>query len=261
MLFACHENQPQYTLSRVEIGDRVVVVEEFSGVRCPNCPEGTKELENLRALYDDKVIIVTIHAGDFAFQYNDSQYDFATPEGNSLLRFLGNPIGYPSAVVNRVRDPNTQSLQNFSSKWGSLISTEISTEPILSLELDIVYNTSTRMLSTTFSAIPYVDLEDDIRFTLLIKEDNLIDWQSDTEAVQGLDREYNHRNVLRAILTTAEGDQVAGSAKAFQALERTYSFTVPDETNWWKDADLTIVGFVTGSNGEILQGIEKPLIP
>ncbi|MBK8505567.1 MAG: Omp28-related outer membrane protein [Saprospiraceae bacterium] len=261
MFFACQENQPQYTLSRAEIGDRVVVVEEFSGVRCPNCPEGTKELENLRTLYDDKVIIVTIHAGDFAFQYNDSQYDFTTTEGNALLRHLGNPIGYPSAVINRVRDSNTQSLQNFSSQWGSLISAEITTEPVVSLELDIAYDANTRKMSTALRAVPNIDLEGDLRFTLLIKEDNMIDWQSDTEAAQGVDREYNHRNVLRAVLTTPEGDHVASDAKSFQSLEKIYSFTVPEQTNWWKETDLTIVGFVTGSTGEILQGIEKPLIP
>jgi hypothetical protein len=261
LFFACQENQPQYTLSRSEIGDRVVVVEEFSGVRCPNCPEGTKELESLRALYDDNVIIVTIHAGDFAFQYKESQYDFTTQEGNALLSFLGNPIGYPSAVINRVRDPNTQSLQNFSSKWGSLISTELAMAPAVLLELDIVYDMNTRKISTTLRAVPNVDIEGDLRFTLLIKEDNMIDWQSDSEAAQGLDIEYNHRNVLRAVLSNPHGDQVANSAKAFQSLERIYSYTLPDQTNWWKDSDLKIVGFITGSNGEILQGIEKPLIP
>jgi thiol-disulfide isomerase/thioredoxin len=106
-LMSCHENQPEYTLLKPESGDRVVVVEEFSGARCPNCPQGTQQLEDLKSLYGDQLIIVTIHAGDFAFKYDESSFDFTTSEGNVLLQMLGNPIGYPSAVINRVKDPST----------------------------------------------------------------------------------------------------------------------------------------------------------
>ena len=258
---SCQENQPQYTLSRPEAGDRIIVVEEFSGVRCPNCPEGTKELENLRTLYNDQIIIVTIHAGDFAFKYPASNYDFTTPEGNALLQLLGNPIGYPSAVINRIPNPTSGSLQSFSSQWGSLISNAISQKPVVTLSLEANYDPSTRILKPIISMVPNQDLDQEIRITLLLKENHMIDWQSDSEVPQGVDSLYDHRNVLRKVITDPAGDSFAANALAFEKVEKTYSFTLPDQTNWWKEDDLWLVAFVTGASGEILQGVEKPLQP
>ncbi len=260
-LIACQENQPEYTLSRGEVGDRVVLVEEFSGVRCPNCPEGTKDLENLRDLYEGKLIIVTIHAGDFAFTYPASKYDFTTPEGNALLQLLGNPIGYPSAVINRVRDNSTQFLQSFSPRWGSLISSELAKEPILSITLDVNFEASERKITAGVRVVPNQDISGDLRFNLLIKENNMIDWQSDIEAPQSVDHAYNHRNVMRTVLTSVNGDIVSSDSRAFETLERFYSFIVPEESNWWKVQDLWLVAFVTGQSGEIMQATEQPLLP
>lgn len=259
-LISCQENQPEYTLTRPEAGDRIVVVEEFSGVRCPNCPEGTKELESLRAQYNDQIIIVTIHAGDFAFKYSESKYDFATPEGNSLLKLLGNPIGYPSAVINRIPN-NNGSLQAFSSQWGSLIIDALSQEPILSLTLDANYDPNARQLNPVVGVVSNLDIEDDLFVTLLLKEDNMVDWQSDSQIEDGIDKSYSHRNVLRKVISDPNGDLISSRTGAFQKIERSYNFTLPDQTNWWKDQDLTLVAFVTNSTGEILQGIEKPLLP
>lgn len=257
---SCRENQPEYSLSRPEPGDRIVVVEEFSGVRCPNCPEGTKELENLRELYNDQIIIVTIHAGDFAFTYPQSKFDFTTAEGNTLLKLLGNPIGYPSAVINRAPN-NNGSLQAFSSQWGSLIADAIEEEPSVSLSLDIEYDLSTRELDLLIGSVPNRDFDEELRLTVLIKEDNMVDWQSDSEVPQGVDQAYNHRNVLRKILSDTQGDQLAENAMAFEKIEKNYQFTLPSESDWWIDRHLTLVAFITDSSGRILQGVEKPLIP
>ncbi|MCB0668245.1 MAG: Omp28-related outer membrane protein [Saprospiraceae bacterium] len=261
LITSCRENQPEYSLARPEAGDRVVVVEEFSGVRCPNCPEGTKELENLRALYNDQIIIVTIHAGDFAFTYPESEFDFTTPEGNTLLQLLGNPIGYPSAVINRVATGSGGALQAFSSQWGSLIGEAIAEDPLVILTLEVNYNPETRVLQPRIGMVPNQDFNEELRLTLLLKEDNMTDWQSDSEVQTGVDQTYNHRNVLRKVISDTQGDRIAVNAPAFLRVEKTYQYTLPGETNWWKDQDISLVAFITDASGEILQGIEKPLIP
>ncbi|MCB0685339.1 MAG: Omp28-related outer membrane protein [Saprospiraceae bacterium] len=260
LLLSCRENQPEYTLARPEPGERIVVVEEFSGVRCPNCPEGTKELENLRALYNDQVIIITIHAGDFAFEYPESVYDFTTPEGNALLDLLGNPIGYPSAVINRVAGSNGI-LQAFSSRWGSLISDAIDQDPIVSLTLDVDYDLNTRNLEAVIGVVPNRNIDGDLQLTVLLKEDQLVDWQSDSEVEGGVDKSYHHRNVLRKVITAPYGDLIAQNAVEFERTEKTYKYTLPEHTTWWNAQNLMLVAFVTDVSGEILQGIEKPLRP
>ena len=78
-----------------------VLIEELTGVRCVNCPVGTAEVLRLQELLGEQVIAVALHAGSFAIPYDDSQGDFRIPETASLLIYLGSPLGYPSAVINR----------------------------------------------------------------------------------------------------------------------------------------------------------------
>lgn len=70
---------------------RNVVVEEFTGTWCPNCPRGLVAMESLRTNYTDgSVIPVGIHGGD-AMQ-SPSYYALANTYCN----------GYPDAIMNRL---------------------------------------------------------------------------------------------------------------------------------------------------------------
>ena len=261
LCLGCHENQPEYTLDQPEISDRMIIVEEFSGARCPNCPQGTQELENLDQVYGDRLIIITIHAGDFAFKYNESQFDFTTPEGDALLQFLGNPIGYPSAVINRIKSDNGQDFQAFSTRWGALISQANSEPPAISVELNLTFTPDTRNLVVQVYLVPNQYISDELRLTVLLKEDNIIDPQADRAAESGVVTQYVHRNVLRKVLSDVKGDRIASGAEPFERLDMSYSYSVPEEAGWWKIEDLLVVAFVTSGLGEVLQGAESHILP
>ncbi|NND32756.1 MAG: Omp28-related outer membrane protein [Saprospiraceae bacterium] len=259
LVISCQENQPEYTLIRPETGDRMVIVEEFSGARCPNCPQGTQELENLNQVYGDRLVIITIHAGDFAFTYNDSKFDFTTPEGDALLAFLGNPIGYPSAVINRIKDQSSQSFQLFSTKWGGLISEALTVPPAVAITINQMFDTGTRNLVANVRVVPNETMDTELRLTVLLKEDNIIDPQADRADPSGVVTQYNHRNVLRRVLSDVKGDLIASDPVAFEAVESTYTYLLPEEMGWWKLEDLTLVAFVSAGTGEILQGAQTSI--
>lgn len=110
LLSACEEIPP--TLNPVDPNPggggampRKVLIEEFSGVKCVNCPAGSEAIENLIKIYGDQLIAISIHAGFFAPPYAESKYDFRSADGTNLLSYLGEPLGYPTAVVNRKNSP------------------------------------------------------------------------------------------------------------------------------------------------------------
>ena len=261
-LLSCSENQPQYELIKPSVGDRRVLVEEFSGARCPNCPQGTQELDNLKSLYGDQLIIVTVHAGDFAFMYEESRFDFTTEAGDQLLQLLGNPIGYPSAVINRTKDG--QFYQVFSSRWSSLISEALTKENIVTISGDLQYEPLNRSVTMIFRALPLENLNGDLKLTVLIKEDNIIDPQADRAAATGVVMDYKHKNVLRRVLTNPAGDMLGNNPSEFQPIEKEYSFTLPMENGWWIAENCKIVAFLTleqGAQIEVVQALELQLIP
>ena len=76
-----------------DTGARKVLVEDYTGAKCGNCPRASKEIYNLKAVYGDNLIIMAIHAGGFAEPYpygmlpaNPTFFatDFRTPEGTNL---------------------------------------------------------------------------------------------------------------------------------------------------------------------------------
>ncbi len=50
----------------VPSGNRVVLLEEFTGKGCTNCPKGSRELENLLTQFPNNLVAVSLHAGFFA---------------------------------------------------------------------------------------------------------------------------------------------------------------------------------------------------
>lgn len=88
-----------------------VLLEEFTGVKCNNCPAATKEAKRLQARYGDRLILLGIHAGNLATTDEEHPKAFRTPEGNQLFSdfsLFGVPVGF----VDRM---------DYSSGQGSLI--------------------------------------------------------------------------------------------------------------------------------------------
>ncbi len=264
LVASCTKKQPQYQLVRPSAGDRVVLVEEFSGALCPNCPQGTAELESLKELYGDQLIILTIHAGDFAFKFEDSKYDFATTAGDELLDLLGNPLGYPSGVVNRKPEGAQDGYQQFASRWSSSIANSIADSATIGIDQEISFDADTRQLEVTVNILPLEASDRSLRLTVAIKEDKIVDPQADRAAAGGVVKEYVHKNVLREVLTLAEGDLLEGPISAFSNITKTYRFTLPPEDGWWKAQNCHVVSFVTFESsedalGEVLQATESPI--
>src|SRR5687768_11486170 len=63
--------------------------EELSGVRCSNCPEGAKILEELNEQNQNRFRVVAIHSGSLTNMIKDrvpnSIQDFTTEDGKKIL--------------------------------------------------------------------------------------------------------------------------------------------------------------------------------
>ena len=47
-------------------GIRKILLEDYTGHKCPNCPEAAVEAHNLKLAYGDSLVIMAVHAGVFA---------------------------------------------------------------------------------------------------------------------------------------------------------------------------------------------------
>ena len=244
-------------------GNRKVLAEELTGVRCQNCPQGARELESLQQSFgEDKLIIVSVHAagGTFSVPYTNSpanMYDFRFAEAKTMAAFIGESDGYPAGAINR--QPADGSTYTFSSRtaWAGLINEELGQDFGLNLFLENTYNPASRQLDISLRIAPDQTLAGENRLTVLITQDSIVDVQQD-----GAERNasYIHRHVLRHIISAPTGDVISEPLTANALVKKTYSFVLPDD---FEAKHCSVVAFVHhGGNPdkEVLQVAESHVI-
>lgn len=261
LITGCKEISPDVVFGPpAGLGDRVVLVEEFTGAQCIFCPPGSEELENLLILYPDNLAVVSIHTGFFATPIpNKSKYDFRTPEGDALNVFLGSPDkGYPSSIINRRNFPGETSLHNVITKWPAYIESETTQEAAFGLDLQPEFDPATRELTVQVTGIARRAVNNPLRITVMITESGIVDYQKD--AILGEIPEYIHKHVLRGMVNTnAEGDVLAPGATAGQTLLYQGSRTLPAD---WKEDKCELVAFISDGNTRyVYQAAKKKLFP
>ena len=250
------EEQPNVN-TPVEDQSRQVLMEEFSGVRCVNCPAGSEAIEVLISIYGERLVPVSIHSGFFAAPYPESRYDFQTQAGNSLLDYLSQPLGYPTASVNRKTFAGEESLQLNQNKWAGFVANELLVAPAIKIDLRSDYRTDDRSLSVEVDLYVQENMQtDDLRLSVVITEDKIRDFQL---TPQGKIGNYEHRHVLRGFLTEFNGMRLTESLVTGALITKDLNFSLPTS---WHAENCSIVAFVNlnGEQKDVLQAHQIKLM-
>lgn len=241
----CFEEQ-RAVVPFVPTGNRVVILEEFTGKGCTNCPKGSRELENLLTQFPNNLVAVSIHAGFFANPdiFTLGEYDLRTDEGEFLIEYLGQPIGYPSGVVNRTRVGNNMQLGL--NQWASAITSIIQEAPAVEINITRTYDVNTRQLVVTVDGIGKENVTGELRLSIMITESGIIDAQDDLEA-GGIVEDYEHKHVLRDMLTPAAGAPILTNIGIGETFSATYTHTL--DSSWVAD-NMEIIAFVNLVSGD-----------
>ena len=226
-------------------GDRVVLLEEFTGKGCTNCPKGNREIENLLAIYDSNLVVVSIHAGTFAdpMFFPLGQFDLRTEVGNNIFQMLGPNLGYPSGVVDRIKFNGE--FQQGSQSWADLVAQEVARDPQVDFVVSHTFDQESRLVEIQLEGITRSELAGEVRISVMITEDGIVDAQDDIEA-GGIVEDYVHNHVLRSMATPYDGDVVINEPGVGASFSGEYSALV-DST--WVAGNLKLIIFVSNVLG------------
>lgn len=241
----------------LENQQRQVLVEEFTGVRCVNCPAGAQAIAALRSIHGERLIPVSIHAGFFAQPYAESAENYANADGNAIQTYLGEPLGYPTAVINRQQFSGEASLQVGQGLWAGYVAEELTQAPRVKLAATHTYDPATRQVSGVLSFHPQENItESDVRYTILLVQDHIQDYQL-TPA--GVNAQYDHRHVFRAAVTSTSGTQIGEALNQGQVVNKNFSYTL--QPNWVaENCYLVLLAHLNGDSKEVLQAIEVKVV-
>jgi hypothetical protein len=240
-----------------------VLVEDFTGHKCGNCPRASKALYDLKAIYGDRLIIMAVHAGTFATVFPPGApyytYDFRNPTGVELDTDFGISVaGNPNGMVNR-REVNGSVIVS-STQWADEVATVLtSTDPVpASITIETTYNSVTRELQADIKTKFFEDLSGAYRLSVYMLEDSIVNWQKDYDVTPNDVPDYVHREVLRGSMNGTYGDIVTSTAAGSES-DFTFNATLGTD---WNENKMYILAFLhNDTTREIIQVEQKHVEP
>lgn len=237
LLCACSDNTDEDSrfeyVKPAEVS-RAVLIEDFTGQQCANCPTASEEIEMLQELYGDTAVIaVGIHSGPLGFSGNSKYIGLKTTLGDTYYYYWG--IEYqPQGMVNR------QGVSDYV-QWASLVYSALQQTAPLDMELAADYDDESATLTITTDMYG-TDGTTDGYLQLWLLEDSITALQILPDG--SYDYDYVHNHVLREAVNGDWGEQV--SVYEGETLTLTHSVTVSSD---YVAANLKVVAFVYNDDG------------
>lgn len=221
-----------------EVG-RAILIEDFTGQRCINCPTGTEIINGIVDTYgEDNVIAVGIHSGPLGFAGNSKTVGLMTDTGNEYYTRWDkeNKMGQPWVIFNRKTSPDSHY-----NNWAAMVGTIISEKANLSVKIANAYDAATRTLTTTVGA-DGVNGTVNGKLQVWIVEDGIKALQMMPDGTSN--KEYIHNHVFRAAVNGTWGEDV--TVKEGETTTKQYSYKLPET---WTADNIAVVAFVYNDNG------------
>ncbi len=232
-----------------------VLVEDYTGHKCGNCPRASKEIYDLKAIYGDRLVIMAIHAGGFATTFPQGApyytYDFRTTSGTELDTDFGISLaGNPNGMVNRIQVAGSYIIG--ATKWVSEVGKIVSDTNAAPVKITVNnnFNSTSRELQTEISSEFLTTLSGNYKLCVFMVEDSIVNWQKDYDTSPEDVEFYVHREVLRASLNTTYGATVTPTTSGTTNMLN-YTYTIPVD---WSAEHISIIAYLYNeATKEILQ--------
>ena len=247
-----------------------VLIEDFTGHRCQNCPDAAAELASLQEFYGDKIIGIAIHPHTtFSIPSPLNQtsytYDFRTKWGNEIDNIFDiSSVGLPRGMVNRVGFNTDHRLGK--DEWATIVQSELQKDPIFGISLSSNVDNGNGMISVEVRALS--SLNDEYKLVICLTENEILNWQKYSSDIEN----YEHNHVLRCLINTTYGESIGISFNNGDVWNKDYDINLSELEQYnidystndlimgngnaggWDENNMEIVAYVYKvDNNEIVQ--------
>lgn len=211
---------------------RKILLEEYTGHNCSNCPDGHRKLEEILETYGDTLIAIGLHTGVYARPNNSSPHDFRTPAGDELMNDYV-ISAWPTAIINRKHNAGGGLAV---SVWENAVQNVDRSHVYAAIQMINQFNTSDSSLKVNVKVSMLNDYDNPVRLSLFLVEDGIVSRQlKGSEYIE----DYVHNHVLRNALNGTYGEQLTVNGILEKGMAYTYGCKVslkyrdlnPDSSN------------------------------
>ena len=217
------------TLVSTQAQNRKILIEEFTGIGCSNCPRAHKTSNKIVADNPGKAFVMNIHQGPYA---TDKNPDLTTEWGNALYNMIEAGGMYPNGTINRhVFDEETGKLAIFDTKWATSAPKVLEMPSYVNVGAKATIDWAQRKIlvevEVYYTEAPGTGITSNFLNVALL-QDHITGEQvgMNTNPAQVLNGKYDHLHALRDLLTGQWGEELTDVAKG-KLIKKTYAKTLP----------------------------------
>lgn len=238
---------------------RKVLIEDYTGHKCGNCPPAAATAEALNIQYKDSLVVLAVHAGGFAATTPTPEYapDYTSVAGNDWYAappgFGFYTAGNPNGMVNRRDFPTGTHVKPYTT-WGTIVNQLAPFKKWQAIRLNVTtnYDTAQRKLNVDVRHTYLRNYGDTtVKLSVVLSEDSIIGTQKDYSKVPVDVYPYVFMNVMRGSLNGTWGVPLTTCVHNYNYIR---GFAVNAAFN---DKHLNLIVFAyNGTTREIIQ-VEK----
>lgn len=247
-----------YVKDSVMVTTKHVLLEDFTGHKCVNCPEAAIAAHDLAEELNHELIIYSVHAGYYATPDETGNYtaDFRCTEGEELYNDFA-AFANPIALIDRVKFNGAVLIG--AGSWEDAVMDELAKDNTVDLKVRNIYypdlnkiqiSVTTKFLSAT--ADPY-------KLVIYVVEDGIVSPQKNNNPSIGPSPDwlnYEHRNIVRSSVNSTYGGFITVDGLVQTGMEYTNQFIFPLNP-LWVAANCNLIAYVYNDvTKEIMQVAE-----
>lgn len=194
---------------------RKVLLEDYTGHTCGNCPAAGQYISNtLAPANGEQLVAIAVHAGDFALPTNSQpnqppgsfQTDFRCQVSNAWNVKFGvnfNPCG----MVDRVGFTDGSHLLPYLA-WSSVINAQKQLVPDQRIRILARHDSTDGLVRIAVKTEAVRAFNRNLKLQVVVTEDSVIDWQTWYGHTPEYEPNYVHRHVLRGATNGDFGEMV-----------------------------------------------------
>jgi len=244
--FPDNPNDTLFFLDSVIVTEKQVLLEDFTGHRCVNCPEAAFLAHDMAEQYDRKLIIYAVHVGQLAEPAAGTDFyrDFRCATGTDLYNdFNLSALGVPIGMINRQEFSGFVPLPSFI--WEQAVGSEFEKPSQATMNMKTAYFPVSGKIVIKAEAEFTEALEEVYKLVIFVVEDSIQAPQLNNNPEIGPDTLFNyvHRNVLHASVNTTYGELISPTGTIEQGVVYAKEYTfLPDES--WNIKNIKFIAYI-----------------
>lgn len=249
---SCDNIAPEDRYIEVEVNksEKVVLLEDYTGMQCVNCPDAASIIDNIHHTFGENFIAVGLHPKSGPYQKpmpiaqgSTELLDLSSEDADAYYKKYSIKA-FPTAMIDRSTFDGSKLLDN-KDKWAAYVNQQAMLTSPVNIEMTSEYNTETRAVAIYTDLSFAENVSENLYFQLWVIENGIVGPQVTSK---GINWEYVHNHVLRSAINGTWGEEI-GSAVVGDTKALRSTFTLNEK---WVAENCEIVGFVYRASDDVI---------